>query len=102
MPDFEGQSPVCSTVFDRFPDRADAVRRLVFENEHFRSLCEDHALAVEALARFTDRIADGSHPADQDRQREYAALVSALEREIEHVIDGRMPHAGLASAGGGP
>jgi len=70
-------------VMDRFPADADLVLQCALENERFRSLCEDYALALEALRRLEalDRRMVESRIAD------YRALMTDLEREIQSTLE---------------
>jgi hypothetical protein len=70
-------------VMDRFPAEADLVLRCALESESFRSLCEDYALALEALRRLEafDRHMVESRIAD------YRVLMRELEREIQGILE---------------
>lgn len=62
----------------QFPAQAGKVRQLFQTNETFRSMCEDLAAAVEALAH-VERLPDNVR---ETRRQEYASLVDALVAEI--------------------
>lgn len=66
----------------RFPQQARRVRQLFHENETFRSMCEDLAVAVETLQN-VDRLPDHVR---ETRRLEYASLVEALVSEIEDAL----------------
>jgi len=68
-------------AIDRFPERAQLIGRLAAQSEVFRSLCEDHQLAVETLEGLMTRC-----PADDKTIREYHALVKELEADIETIL----------------
>lgn len=69
-------------AIERFPDRADLIGRLVEQSETFRSLCEDHQLAVEALDTLTAK-----RPMDDKIVHEYCTLVEELEVDIETALN---------------
>ena len=73
---------VAAPVLDRFPAHAEAVEKLLSESESFRSLCQDLALAIQAVRRFSAQ----RQPGDATRMAEYATLVEELEREIAGLI----------------
>jgi hypothetical protein len=64
-------------AIERFPDQADLIGRLIEQSEAFRSLCEDHQLAVETLDSLTAR-----HSMDDKIVHEYRTLVEDLELDI--------------------
>lgn len=64
-------------AIERFPDLAHLIGRLAEQSETFRSLCEDHQLAVEALNTLMAR-----RPADDKMIDEYRTLVGELEADI--------------------
>jgi hypothetical protein len=68
-------------AIERFPDQADLIARLVKESETFRSLCEDHQLAVETLGALVAR-----HPVDDKIVHEYRTLIRDLEMDIAAVL----------------
>ena len=65
------------SAIERFPDQAHRIGRLAEQSETFRSLCEDHQLAVNALDTLT-----ATRPADDKVIGEYRTLVTELEAEI--------------------
>ncbi len=68
-------------AFERFPDQADLIGRLIEQSETFRSLCEDHQLAVETLDTLTAR-----RPVDDKIVHEYRTLVEDLEVDIATIL----------------
>jgi hypothetical protein len=60
----------------RFPDRARSIRRLQAEDTNFRSICEDYAEGLRALAYW--QAADRSC---EQKAEEYRRLVEELEDE---------------------
>ena len=69
-------------AIERFPDLADQIGRLANQSEAFRSLCEDHQLAVETLDSL---IARG--PANDKVIAEYRTLVGELEADIAAALN---------------
>jgi hypothetical protein len=67
---------------ERFPDQADLIGRLVEQSETFRSLCEDHQLAVETLDTLTAR-----RPMDDKIVHEYRTLIEDLEVDIATALN---------------
>jgi hypothetical protein len=65
-------------VLDRLPQHALPIRERMLVDPEFRSICEDHAEAFEALRRWES--SDDRHR--QSRVEEYRALLADLEREI--------------------
>lgn len=64
-------------AIERFPELAHLIGSLVEQSESFRSLCEDHQLAVEALNTLIAR-----RPAAAKMIHEYRTLVEELEADI--------------------
>ena len=64
-------------AIDRFPEMAPLIGRLAAQSETFRSLCEDHQLAVETLEGLIARC-----PTDDKTLGEYHTLVKELEADI--------------------
>ena len=60
----------------RFPDRARSIRRLQAQDANFRSICEDYAEGLRALAYW--QAADRSC---ERKAEEYRRLVEELEEE---------------------
>ncbi|MGK9167639.1 hypothetical protein KXR53_15145 [Inquilinus limosus] len=71
-------------AIERFPDLAHLIGPLAEQSETFRSLCEDHQLAVEALDRLTAR-----RPVDDKMVHEYRTLVEELEADIAMALKKR-------------
>jgi hypothetical protein len=65
------------SAIERFPDQAHRIGRLAEQSETFRSLCEDHQLAVEALHTLIAK-----RPGDDKVIGEYRTLVAELEADI--------------------
>lgn len=74
--------PSLFLVFERFPDRKKAAKKLFYENEEFKSVCEDHRQCSAAL-RYWSQSSKESAPA---RKLEYAALLQELEEEIMTIL----------------
>jgi len=68
-------------AINRFPERAQLIGRLAAHSETFRSLCEDHQLAVETLEELMTRC-----PTNDKTISEYHALVNELEADIETIL----------------
>ena len=66
----------------RFPAYTLQVRRLLARNESFQAMCEDLAVAEQALA-LTERLPEAVRA---DRRAEYEDLVESLVREIEGTL----------------
>jgi len=66
------------TIFERFPDRKDIIRRLFKESENFKAVCEDYRKCSEALHHW-DRSDSEEAPL---RRAEYSALLKELEAEL--------------------
>ncbi|MGK9236787.1 hypothetical protein KXS07_33520 [Inquilinus limosus] len=64
-------------AIERFPELAHLIGSLAEQSEPFRSLCEDHQLAVETLDTLIAR-----RPVDDKVVREYRTLVEELEADI--------------------
>lgn len=64
-------------AIDRFPEMAQLIGRLAEQSETFRSLCEDHQLAVETLERLMAHC-----PTNEKTISEYHTLVKELEADI--------------------
>jgi len=69
-------------VFDRFPDEAVLVRRLLLKNHDFRGICEDYTAARDALAHFRERPDAPERPEIAD----YETLLVELEAEIAALV----------------
>ncbi|MCI0430701.1 MAG: hypothetical protein L0210_09200 [Rhodospirillales bacterium] len=69
-------------VLERFPRNAALVARLLVENETFRSVCEDYALARATLEQLEElkQVKQGAEVAD------YRSLVAELEKEIAEAL----------------
>jgi len=66
------------TVWEKFPDDKDKVKRLFRESETFQAVCEDYMRCAEAL-RYWNQSDSEEAPA---RREEYTALLKDLEGEI--------------------
>jgi hypothetical protein len=69
-------------IFMRFPDRKKSAKKLFYENEEFKSICEDYRKCCAAL-RYWRQSSEESAPA---RKLEYAALLQELEEEILRIL----------------
>lgn len=69
-------------IFERFPNRKKAARKLFYENEEFKSICEDYRQCSAAL-RYWSRSSQDSAAA---RRQEYAVLLQELEEEILKIL----------------
>ena len=70
-------------MIKRFPDHELAIERLARSSETFRSICEDYAVAVEALRRW-------GRATDPKRAVSIAELgnsLAELEREIRQTLE---------------
>lgn len=65
-----------------FPERAEEIARLALRNDAFRTICEDHGMALDALKRLEIR----NHPLDLEKILEYRALIRDLERELREEL----------------
>ncbi|HEY9347240.1 MAG TPA: hypothetical protein VIQ53_18105 [Inquilinus sp.] len=68
-------------TIERFQDHAHLIARVAEQSETFRSLCEDHQLAVETLDTLLAR-----RPEDSKVIGEYRTLVEELEADIEAAL----------------
>ena len=66
-------------ILERFPDRAEMIKRLFSKSEDFQTACEDFRQCSTAL-RYWNQSMKADAPA---RQREYETLLRELEQEIE-------------------
>jgi len=71
------------TVFERFPDHKDNIKRLFRESKTFQTMCEDYRKCAEALRHWNQSSSEEA-PA---RREEYAALLRDLEAEILHTVN---------------
>jgi len=71
------------SLFERFPERKEAIRELFKTNEFFKTLCEDHRRCAEALQHW-NQSAEISAP---ERRHEYQRLLKELEEEILQNLD---------------
>jgi len=74
-------------VFERFPDRKEAVKALYRESEDFQCLCEDYRQCALAL-RYWSRSSGEDAPA---RTEEYTLLLQELEEELTKIL--KVPEA---------
>jgi hypothetical protein len=74
---FERAADAMKKAIERFPELAHLIGPLAEQSEPFRSLCEDHQLAVETLGTLIAR-----RPAEDKVVREYRTLVEELEADI--------------------
>ena len=71
------------TIFERFPDRKDTVKRLFNANDEFQTLCEDFRQCSQAL-EYWDQFMKADAPA---RRQEYKAIRRELEDEINRFLN---------------
>jgi hypothetical protein len=71
----------CASVINRFPEDAPLAAELAANDETFRALCEEHALATEAVQR-----AKGGADAYDATFYEYLGIIRDLEQEIATAI----------------
>lgn len=69
-------------VLKRFPGDAALIARLLVENETFRAVCEDYALARSTLANLEQPKEAREPPEVAD----YRSLVAELEKEIAEAL----------------
>lgn len=69
-------------TIEHFPGHAHLIGRLADQSETFRSLCEDHQLAVETLETLLAR-----RPEDRKVIGENRTLVEELEADIEAALN---------------
>jgi hypothetical protein len=69
---------ILSSVFERFPNRKETIRRFFKERETFQTLCKDRQRCMEALQYWCRSDAEEALP----RRDEYTALLLDLETEI--------------------
>ena len=65
----------------RFPEKSEAIRRLMRTDPGFRELCKDHDACVCAL----DHWYRSTGPEAKTRIGEYRALIDELEKEMAAV-----------------
>ena len=66
------------TVFERFPDRKDNIKRLFRESKTFQTICKDYRKCAGALQHWNQSSSEEAPV----RMEEYAALLRDLEAEI--------------------
>ena len=66
-------------VLQRFPGKSEVVIALLASNDTFRSLCEDYAVARDALHRL--------EAGEASRIADYRNLVRELEHDIAKALD---------------
>jgi hypothetical protein len=71
------------TIYERFSDRKDTVKRLFNASDEFQTLCDDFRQCCQALEYWNQSI-KADAPA---RRQEYKALRRELEDEINRLID---------------
>jgi hypothetical protein len=69
-------------AIDRFPQQAQLIARLADESEEFRSLCEDHALVIETIARLEEEKQDRAKSVIRD----YRDFLLELELDIADAL----------------
>lgn len=79
MPDLEASRLDLTHVLERFPERVALIERLASENDSFRGLCEDFALAISTLGRLS-KLAEPERNATIIA--DYESVVAELERDI--------------------
>ncbi len=89
----------CASVVNRFPEDAPLVVELAANYETFRALCEEHALATEAVQR-----AKGAGGVYDATFYEYLGIIRDLEHEIATAIanEKRSFRRSAATAGSPP
>ncbi|MBD9640524.1 hypothetical protein IB277_29950 [Ensifer sp. ENS07] len=75
-------SPGLQAALSRFPDKSVQIRQLLLGRESFRGLCDDLAVADEALGRVDMYSTD----LREERRREYEELIEALVQEIREFL----------------
>lgn len=81
----QGSKSSEASVFQRFPEEAPIIRRLLLSSVEFRSICEDYAAAHRALVHFRS-MSDGKA---RPEIVEYEELLEGLESEIGAAIAAR-------------
>ncbi|MBD9525108.1 hypothetical protein IB262_35245 [Ensifer sp. ENS02] len=77
-----GGSPGLQAALNRFPDKSLQIRQLLLGRQSFRGLCDDLAVADDALSRVDMYSAD----LREERRREYEELIEALVQEIREFL----------------
>jgi len=80
-----------------FPRQAEDIARLALRSDAFRTICEDHGMAVEALRRLETR----NHPLDLEKIVEYRTLIRDLEQELRDALANDVPQPELNARTGG-
>ncbi|KSV94847.1 hypothetical protein D9M68_284430 [compost metagenome] len=75
-------SPGLQAALSRFPDKSLQIRQLLLARESFRGLCDDLAVADDALGRVDIYSAD----LREERRREYEELIDGLVQEIREFL----------------
>lgn len=88
MPSSDAEPRGLRLILLRFPSQADDIRLAALRDRRFRSLCEDFALALEALARFEAR----PDAAERKEIPEYRTLVAELEAEVAGYLRDSIEH----------
>lgn len=77
-----GSSAGLQAALNRFPDKSLRIRQLLLGRESFRGLCEDLAIADDALAR----VGLYSAHLREERRQEFEELIEALVKEIQEFL----------------
>ena len=75
--------PSLFSVMRRFPERKHVVQRLFWENETFRTLCDDYGKCVETLSYWNQSTSEDALALRED----YTVLIREIEDEIRQFIE---------------
>jgi len=78
----QAEQDVLNTVIDRFPEKANSMTKLFYNNENFKEVCEDYYLCKEAINKI---IITNT----QKRQilKDYKSTLKELEIEMLMYLD---------------
>ena len=77
-----GTNSGLQAALSRFPEKSLKIRQLLLGRESFRGLCEDLAVADDALAW----IGMYSAHLREERRREFEELIEALVKEMQEFL----------------
>ncbi|WP_353471785.1 hypothetical protein PVT71_10775 [Salipiger sp. H15] len=75
-------------AIERFPDHAEAVRRLYLSDERFRAICEDLSLALSSLHHFERHPDAGRRPEIDDFREVLRELEAEMRSHLNAALGG--------------
>ena len=83
MSEFDAQWVYLPRILEYYPADSSLIAHLYFQNEDFRSVCEDYCLARQTLSAFEKRP-DALECEEID---EYRTIISELDKELRGLLD---------------